>query len=117
MNNDSNRPKLLLQQTIRDSLDNNKYKKLKHYSYCWKCRTIFSKDKYKKDWTICKKCFNDNVRHHIKKMFDSQTNNIKSMNLYIRDTDPICVSAKNNTKVTSIKSKKFIKKQETKYFY
>ena len=63
MKNDSNRLKILIQHTIRDSLDKINYKKMKNYSNCSKCGIMLTKDNCKKDRTICKKCFNDNVMH------------------------------------------------------
>ena len=55
MNNESDSLRLLLQQTNRDSLDNINYKKLYKDSNCSKCGMALTRDKYKKDRTICKK--------------------------------------------------------------
>ena len=63
---------LVLQPTIRNSLDINKYRNLSKHSNCWKCLKSLTRDIYKKDRMICKKSFNDNVMYYIKKRYDNE---------------------------------------------
>ena len=61
MNNDFDSFKILIQQTISDSLHNKSYKNLGEHSNCSKCGIALTRDNYKKDRTIPWKCFNVNV--------------------------------------------------------
>ena len=73
MNNDTDSRKLIIQQTIRDSLDNNNYKTLGKHSNCSKCGIALTRDNYRKSRTISETCFSDNAMCYTKRRYDNQT--------------------------------------------
>ena len=95
---------LLLQQNVRDSLDNNNYTILSKHSNCSKCRIALTRVIYKKDRRIFKKDFNDNVMYYIKTRLDNQSSDINNSNINVKDNDPNCFTVKNSKRMTSSKS-------------
>ena len=110
MNTEFDNLNLLMQQTIRDSLDNNIYKNLTKNSNCSKSQIVIIRDKYKEDGTICEKCFNDNVMYYIKKRYNIQSSDINKTNNKIKDMDPNCVNLKKIKRSLLLDFKKKIKR-------
>ena len=104
---------LLIQQTSRDSFLNNNYRNLSKHSNCSKCQIALTKDNYKKDITICRKCLNVDVMYYNKNRYDNQSSCINKTNNSIKDNDPNCVSLKNKKENTSTRSRNITKDAST----
>ena len=98
MNAEVDNLKLLIQQTIRDSLDNINYKILCKHSTCSNCQIALTRDIYiyiyKKIRSICKKFLSDNVVYYIKKRYDNQSIDINKSSKNVKDNNPNYVSIK-----------------------
>ena len=92
--------KVLLQQTICDSLDNKMYKKLGEHTNCSKCDIALTRYNYEKDRTFCKKCSNDNHICRTKKRYDNESSDIRNSNINNKKaTDPKFISIKTIKKI------------------